>query len=258
MHILQTKINIPNPASTAINRQRLLDKLSDGLRQRHRLLLVVAPAGFGKTTLVTTWLQTLQTIQPQIRHIAWFSLEEADGDESRFLRYLVAALDESAIPLPTYLIEQLDKSDPPPAEVMLTDLLNGLSGITHSVTLVLEDYHLIKNNKVDEAVTFLLNHAPENFHLVVVSRVEPNFPLSRLRARQQITEVRAQDLRFSTAEALQFFKKGDNQPLTEAQIEQLGKRTEGWAAGLQMANLSLQNQQDVVGSCAFFCVSTRE
>lgn len=245
MPILQTKIHLPKPLPNALVRQRLHDRLMVAVESNHRLTLVAAPAGFGKTTLVTTWLQVLQSESVPLSHVAWLSLDGADSELTRFLLYVVEALAEADVPVPQYLNEQLQSSEPPPAELTLIGVINALTALATQVILVLEDYHMIRNREVDEAATYLLEHGPPTLHLIVVSRVEPNLPLSRLRARQQITEVRAQDLRFSSEEAIEFFAARSQLSLTEVQVAKLGERTEGWAAGLQMAGLSLQNQPDV-------------
>ena len=245
MLILQTKIHLPNPPQTALIRERLHANLTHALESGHRLTLVAAPAGFGKSTLITTWLQTVQKKTNSTSQIAWLSLDKGDRDRTRFLLYVVAALLSADVPLPTYLIEQLQSPSVPPTEIVLIEVMNALVELDEQVILVLEDYHVIQNKEVDDIVMYLLEHTPRKFHLIVVSRVEPNLPLARLRTRQQMSEIRAQDLRFSTDEAALFFAANSHLSLSTGQIAKLEERTEGWAAGLQMANLSLQNQPDV-------------
>ena len=183
MLILQTKIHPPKTAVHALRRQRLFDQLTNGLKQDHRLLLVAAPAGFGKTTLVTTWLRTIQD-GASSPHIAWLALDTADSEPVRFLRYMIAALMAAAVPLPAYLDEQLQGSEPPPTEIVLIELINMLASLNERVILLLEDYHVIHSQEIDDAIAYLLTHAPPTLHLAIVSRVEPNLPLSRLRARR--------------------------------------------------------------------------
>ncbi|MEM7127546.1 MAG: LuxR C-terminal-related transcriptional regulator [Chloroflexota bacterium] len=245
MTILQTKIHVPKPVPNALPRKRLYDHLTSGLDSGHRLTLVAAPAGFGKTTLITTWLQRLRSESVSTRHYAWVSLEKADSERTRFLLYLVATLTATNVPVPGYLNEQLQASDPPPTEIVLVEIMNALNGLDKDTLLILEDYHVITNSEIDDAVTYLLDHSPPTLHLVIISRVEPSLPLPRLRAHQQMTEVRAQDLRFSIAESAAFFAVNEQLSLTADQIGKLEERTEGWAAGLQMAGLSLQSQPNV-------------
>ncbi|MEM7116680.1 MAG: LuxR C-terminal-related transcriptional regulator [Chloroflexota bacterium] len=257
MPILQTKIHLPKPTASALRRQLLMAKLTRGLDEGHRLLLVAAPAGFGKTTLTTTWLQAVQEEGGKRPFIAWLSLEEADSEPVRFLLYVVAALLAADVPVPPYVSQQLQSNEPPPAEIVLIDLINRLAGLKQPVILVLEDYHVVKSNEIDRAVAYLLEHAPSQLHLTIVSRIEPNLPLSRLRARQQMTEIRAQDLRFSADEAAAFFAATSPLALTADQVAQLEERTEGWAAGLQMAGLSLASQLDVAQFVRDFAGSNR-
>lgn len=258
MIILQTKIHPPKTAVYTLHRQRLISQLTKGLEQQHRLFLVAAPAGFGKTTLVTTWLQSLRDdVAAATTHIGWLALDEADSETTRFLHYLVAALIAAAVPLPTFLIEQLQGNSPPAANIVLIEIINVLAHFDKRIILVLEDYHLIHNPEVDEALTYLLTHAPTALHLVMVSRVEPNLPLSRLRARRQMTEIRAHDLRFSAEEATAFLTAVSPLPLTTDQVAKLEQRTEGWAVGLQMASLSLQGQSDVEQFVTNFAGSDR-
>ncbi|MEM7334383.1 MAG: LuxR C-terminal-related transcriptional regulator [Chloroflexota bacterium] len=244
MPILQTKLQPPKPTAHVIKRERLVDKLLIGFEQRHRLLLVVAPAGFGKTTLVTSWLQSVAQDEKR-PFIAWLSLDQPDSELNRFLQYYVASLARAGVPVSDYLMEQVQSNSPPPTESILIDTLNVLVAFEERVIMVLEDYHQIENPAIESAVAFLIENVPDTFQLCLISRVEPNLPLPRLRARRQMSEIRAQDLRFSLEETAQFFESDGRISLNAEHVKKLEARTEGWVAGLQMAGLSLQGRSDV-------------
>ncbi len=224
-------------------RPRLLERLDAGLHRK--LTLIAAPAGSGKTTLLTAWLAGSQ------RQVAWLSLDAADGEPARFLTYLVAALRTVAAPVGEDLLPALQAPQPPPSEAILTTLLNEIAAVPHRLVLVLDDYHLIDAHAIDEATTFLLEHLPPQLHLVIASREDPPLPLARLRARNQLTEVRAADLRFTPAEAAAFLQ-AMNLQLSADEVAALEERTEGWIAGLQLAALSLQGRRDVPASIRAF------
>ena len=190
---LVTKFYIPPPRAKVVLRLRLLGRLSDGLHRK--LTLVCAPAGFGKTTLVSEWLAGCE------KPTAWLSLDEGDSDPARFLTYLIAALQTVVPTIGTGELAALGSPQPPPTEAILTALLNDITTIPDRFILVLDDYHLIDAQPVDQALTFLLEHLPPQMHLVLATREDPPLPLPRLRARGQLTEVRATDLRFTPTEA---------------------------------------------------------
>ena len=175
--------------------------------------------------------------------VAWLSLDEADNDPTRFLTYLVAALQRVAPKVGAGVLALLQSPQPPPPATILTALLNDIATILDKFMLVLDDYHLIENRAIDQALTFLLDHLPPQMHLVIATRADPDLPLARLRARDQLTEVRAADLRFTAAEAATFFNQVMKLALPPEAISALERRTEGWVAGLQLAALSLQGQQ---------------
>src|ERR671920_922473 len=187
--ILATKLYVPPPRPSAVPRQRLVERLDEGLRRK--LTLISAPAGFGKTTLISEWVAGRQ------RPAAWLSLDEGDNDPSRFLAYLVAALQTIAANIGEGVLGALQSPQPPPTESILTVLLNEITTIPDDFVLVLDDYHVIDARAVDDALAFLLEHLPPGMHLAVATREDPNLPLARLRARGQLTEVRASDLRFT-------------------------------------------------------------
>ncbi|HZG67263.1 MAG TPA: hypothetical protein VEZ12_10995, partial [Herpetosiphonaceae bacterium] len=181
------------------------------------------------------------------RPAAWLSLDEGDSDPTRFLQYLAAALQTLAPSLGTGLLQALQSPQPPPAESILTALLNELTTIPDAFTLVLDDYHVIDARPVDGALAFLLEHLPPQMHLLIATREDPQLPLARLRVRGQMTELRAADLRFTAAEAAAFLKEVMGLDLAAADIAALDERTEGWIAGLQLAALSMQGHHDATG-----------
>ena len=237
--ILATKLYIPRPRPNVVSRPRLLERLNEGMHSK--LTLISAPAGFGKTTLVSEWVVGIE--QPT----AWLSLDEGENDPTRFLTYLVAALQTLAPAIGEGMLSALQSPQPPPIEAMLTVLLNDLSTIPDPFVLVLDDYHLLDSQPVDHALTYLVEHLPPHMHLVIATREDPGLPLARLRAQGYLTEVRAADLRFTSAEAAAFLNQVMDLSLSAADIARLSRRTEGWIAGLQLAAISMQGQQDTAG-----------
>ncbi|HZG67154.1 MAG TPA: AAA family ATPase, partial [Herpetosiphonaceae bacterium] len=235
-NLLATKLFVPPARANLVLRQRLFDRLQRGLPGK--LTLISAPAGFGKSTLLSAWVAGCA------RPVAWLSLDERDNDLTRFLTYLVAALQTIAPTLGTGVLGVLQAPQPPPAESILTALLNELATLPDYFILVLDDYHLIDAQPVDTALTFLLEHLPPQLHLVIATREDPQLPLARLRARDQMTELRAADLRFTPTEAAGFLTEVMGLTLAADDIDALETRTEGWVAGLQLAALSLQGQRD--------------
>ena len=217
-------------------RPRLIERLNEGLHRK--LTLISAPAGFGKTTLVSEWVAGCE------RPVAWLSLDEGDNDPTRFLTYLVAALQTIAANIGEGVLGVLQSPQPPPTESILTALLNEITTIPDNFILVLDDYHVIDAKPVDHALTFLLEHLPPQMHLVIATREDPHLPLARLRARGQLTELRAADLRFTPSEAAEFLNQVMGLNLSAEDIAALETRTEGWIAGLQLAALSMQGHQD--------------
>ena len=237
--ILVTKLYIPPPRPKVVLRPRLVERLNNGLSARRKLTLISAPAGFGKTTLVSEWITSCG--QP----VAWLSLDEGDNDPTRFLTYLVAALQTIAANIGEGMLGVLQSPQPPPTESILTTLLNEITTIPDNFIFVLDDFHLIDAKAVDNALTFLLEHLPPQMHLIIASREDPNLSLARLRARGQLTELRAADLRFTPAEAADFLNQVMGLSLSAENIAALETRTEGWIAGLQLAAISMQGHQDV-------------
>jgi LuxR family maltose regulon positive regulatory protein len=246
--ILATKLYIPSPRPDVVSRPRLIAQLGAGLCQNRifgrKLTLISAPAGFGKTTLISEWLVGLRHTKPLFR-VAWLSLDEGDNDLSRFLVYLVAALQTIAKDIGAGLLQAI-QSQPLVAlpEFLLTSLLNEIATLPDHVILVLDDYHAISSESIDRALTFLLDHLPPQIHIVLTTRADPALPLSRYRVRAQLTELRAADLRFTPEEAGAFLNRIMNLNLSPENIANLEARTEGWIAGLQLAALSLQGRPD--------------
>ena len=242
MPILATKLHIPLLRSKVVPRPHLIDRLNDGLRGGQgfgrKLTLISAPAGFGKTTIVSEWLASNQ------HPVAWLSLDEGDNDLKRFLAYLVAALQTLPANISDDVLGLLQSPQLPSAEALLTTLLNEITAIPDDFILVLDDYHMLDSKLIDQALTFLVEHMPSQMHLVITTREDPSLPLARLRARDQLTELRTADLRFTPAEAAEFLNQVMRLNLLAEDIAALETRTEGWIAGLQLAALSLQGHAD--------------
>ncbi|WP_132209137.1 LuxR C-terminal-related transcriptional regulator [Kribbella steppae] len=234
--VLATKLFPPARRSELVARPRLADRLDSTLSRGHRLTLVSAPAGFGKTTLLSDWAASQE-------RVGWLSLDEGDNALPRFLAHLWAALAGAGLDLDPAALEAA------PTSAALTTLVNELVRAGQQRPgpdwlLVLDDYHVIEAPEVHEAMTFLLDHGPDQLHLLVATRSDPPLPLSRLRSRGQLTEVRAADLRFAPAEAMEFLNEMMGLHLTEGDVQALEERTEGWIAGLQLAALSLRDVSD--------------
>src|SRR6266567_592581 len=237
--ILATKLYLPRLRPNVVSRPRLLERLNEGLHRN--LTLISAPAGFGKTTLVSEWVEGIE------RPTAWLSLDEGENDPARFLAYLVAALQTITANIGEGVLGMLQSSQPPPTEAILTALLNEITTLPDHFVLVLDDYHVLDAKPVDMALTYLVEHLPPQMHLVIATREDPQLPLARLRARSHFTEVRAADLRFTASEAAAFLNQVMGLNLSAADIAALEDHTEGWIAGLQLAALSMQGHQDVPG-----------
>lgn len=237
--LLTTKLYLPPQRPSLVARLRLLTLLDEGLTRP--LTLVSAPAGFGKTTLLSEWIHS-----PAGKNfpIAWVSLDNDDNDISRFLLYIVSALGTLKKGLGEAALAALQLQQPPAATTILTILVNDLNALTNPFALVLDDYHLITAQPVHEALQFLLEALPPQMHLVLLTRADPPLHLARLRARNQLTEIRSPRLRFQPEETNQFLNKVMGLGLSAADIAALESRTEGWIAGLQLAAISLQQQVD--------------
>ena len=246
--LLTTKLHIPPTRPRLVPRLRLIERLNAGLAGK--LILVSAPAGFGKTTLLAEWVQTVGTQHVAPVHIAWISLDEDDDDPARFWAYVIAALGR----LDERIEAALPGSDRQPIQSMLTMLLNEMTkeAQSHPHLLVLDDYHLITAEPIHHALAYLLDHLPPHVHWVISTRADPPLPLARLRARSQLTELRAADLRFTPDETAVFLNRVMGLDLSAKEVAALEARTEGWIAGLQLAALSMQGRQDVAGFLTTF------
>lgn len=236
--LLTTKLFIPPPHPNLVERPRLIERLDDGLHQGCKLTLVAAPAGFGKTTLVTEWVVS------GAREVAWVSLDEGDNDPVQFLTYLIAALQQVDGSIGHTVRQLLQSPQLPPVPGLITPLINDIIAAGTPLTLVLDDYHFLSSPAVHEAVGFLLEHQPPIMHMVVSTREDlpDSILLPRLRARGQVTEVRERDLRF-TAEEVTAFNQAMGLNLPAMAVKALEVRTEGWIAGLQLAALALREGQ---------------
>lgn len=250
--LLSTKFYIPPPRPELVPRPRLIHRLDEVLRRR--LTLISAPAGFGKTTLLSEWADGLRAqgagTDPTYVGVAWLSLDANDNQPERFLAYLISALKQLDGLDPTFgesALGMLGSPQAPPSETILTSLINDFQQVPADVALILDDYHAIEETAVDSRLAFLLENLPSNLHVVIASRVDPSLPLPRLRARGEVTEVRAADLRFTTSEAAEFLNRVMGLELTSEEIVALENRTEGWIAGLQLAALSMQGREDIHG-----------
>jgi LuxR family transcriptional regulator, maltose regulon positive regulatory protein len=254
--LLVTKLAIPTPTPTLVARPRLTARLQGDGRlpaaEACRLALVSAPAGSGKSTVVSEWCQ-----EQAAGRVAWLSLDAGDNEPRRFLRYLCAALERVMPGVATPVWTLLHAPQPPASDEVLTLLLNGLAALEHPVTLVLDDYHEIEALSVHQIMAFLLEHLPPTLSLVLVSRSDPLLPLARLRARGQLVELRARDLRFTLAETRLFLNESMGLAVGAEAVERLSERTEGWIAGLQLAALSLQGHGDPDEFVAAFSGSHR-
>jgi LuxR family maltose regulon positive regulatory protein len=248
VQLLQTKLHIPPVRPELVSRPRLIERLNLGLDRK--LTVISAPAGYGKTTLLSEWVARCEEREPKVR-AAWLSLDEEDSDPTRFLVYLVAALQTIAPHVGAGVLGTLQSPQPAPIAAMLTALLNDITAISDQFILVLDDYHVIDSQAVDAALTFLLEHLPQpplgGMHLVIASREDPHLPLAQLRARGQLTELRVGDLRFTSSEAAGFLNQVMGLGLSTEDIAALEVRTEGWIAGLQLAALALQGTISVQG-----------
>lgn len=234
--ILTTKLYIPPSRPAVIARPALIERLNRSLHTR--LTLISAPAGFGKTTLVSEWVNSCE------RAAAWFSLDEQDNDPNRFLAYFIAALQTIVPNIGDDLLRSLSSPQPPAIESLLTTLVNMIATISEDFLLVLDDYHIIESSQIDKAIGFLLTYMPPQMHMIMTTREDPQLPLARLRARGQLTELRATDLRFATHEISDFLGHTMGLDLSEDKIVALEQRTEGWIVGLHLAAVSLQSQVD--------------
>src|SRR5947209_5464165 len=243
--LLATKLNVPRLPASFIRRSRLLERLQQGMERA--LTLVSAPAGFGKTTLLAQWLAESGT------PVAWLSLEPEDNEPVRFLSYLIAALQRLDPHVGNAVLPLLQAPRPAPLERVMALVINDLiAGAARDFALVLDDYHVITAEAIHHALIFLLGHLPSHMHLIIATRADPPLLLAGLRARGQLTEVRAADLRLASDEVSAFLREVMELDLEAWAIAALESRTEGWAVGLQLAARWLQGGADVSTFLAAF------
>jgi LuxR family transcriptional regulator, maltose regulon positive regulatory protein len=250
--LLMTKLAVPSTRVSLVPRPRLSERLEEGLGPQ--LILVSAPAGFGKSTLLGTWAAELSGSG---RPMAWYSLDSADNDPAQFWRYFFTAIDLLQPGSGKTALALLGSPQAPPIEAILITLLNELVDLSTDAVLVVDDYHLIESQTIHEALTFLIDHLPPRMSLVIATRMDPPLPLPRMRARGEMTELRAADLRFTPEEAATFLNQVMGLELSAEDTAELEGRTEGWIVGLQMAALAMRDHADIPGFIAAFAGSNR-
>jgi LuxR family maltose regulon positive regulatory protein len=249
--LLATKLNIPPARPQVINRPRLLERLQEGLK--YNFILISAPAGFGKTTLLSEWARQNK---PKL-HTAWLSLDKGDNDPVRFWDYFIAALTTIRSNIGEKILPWLHSSHLPSYESLLNLLINEVSGIPGNFIAVLDDYHLIESQHIHDGITYLLEHMPVQMNLVIATRADPPLPLAHFRGKGMMQEIRTDDLRFNPEDAASLMKELKTPELSPQDIASLNERTEGWAVGLKMAALSLMEQKDIPGFIKAFTGSQR-
>lgn len=242
--LLTTKLHIPQARTASVLRPRLVMRLQQGLEQK--LILISAPAGYGKTTLLCEWLADCR------KTTAWVSVDKGDNDPSRFWAYVIAALRDTFSLVSSILPDIQTSPDLSSNEILITELINELDKLSQPLILVLDDYHIIETQTIHDGLSFLLEHAPHNFHLVIATRADPPLPLARLRARSEMLELRLADLCFSLQEATDFLNHTMGLQISAEDVARITIRTEGWIAGLQIAALSMQNTDDISGFITAF------
>jgi LuxR family maltose regulon positive regulatory protein len=250
--LLETKLYVPKLQRSLVARPRLSERLSRGAESK--LTLVSAPAGFGKTTLLAEWLAAAPADE---RSAAWLSLDQSDNQAASFWTYLITALQTVAPGVGASALSLLQQPQPPPIETVLASLLNDLSAVPNDIVLVLDDYHAIDAHDIQDGMAFLMEHLPAHMHLMIATRADPALPLARLRARGELVEIRAADLRFSPDEASAYLNGVMGLVLTARDVAALEASTEGWIAALQLAALSMQGRDDIALFIAGFAGDDR-
>jgi LuxR family maltose regulon positive regulatory protein len=260
--LLTTKLYIPpvrpDPSTglrtRLVSRPRLIERVNTGLYCK--LTLISAPAGFGKTTLLSEWIHCRGGVTPPLQ-VAWVSLDKGDNDPTRFWAYFIAALQTVQSDIGEAALAMLQSPQPPPIEPILTTLINEITESPAVFALVLDDYHLITTQPIHDALALLLDHLPPQMHLVIASRADPPLPIALLRGRGQLIELRQADLRFTLDEAAAFLNRVMGLELSVDDVAALSSRTEGWISGLQMAAVSMRGQEDTAGFIQAFTGSDR-
>ncbi len=250
--VIATKLYAPKACRDFVSGLRLSQRLQEGAGAT--LTLLSAPAGFGKSTLLGQWFREAA---PEGRAVAWVSLDSTDSVPHVFWSYVLRALQDATDGRAARTSAMHAATPTLPTETLLTEMVNELSSSTEDVWLVLDDYHVIDSPEVHAAMGFLVDHLPDALHIVVSTRADPDLPLARLRARGQLVEIRAADLRFDTTEAATYFSNPSGAQLTNEQVVALQERTEGWIAALQLASLSLRSSEDIDGFVTRFAGNDR-
>jgi LuxR family maltose regulon positive regulatory protein len=271
--LLQTKLYIPQLRPNSVARPRLIERLDQGLERNYKLTLICAPAGFGKTTLITDWIQKSEktggwmedeklspsSLSLHPSKVAWLSLDKNDNDPIRFLTYFNEALIRVNLGLGQEIQAILSSSQPAVVEPFIKAIINNITAAdaSTSLVLVLEDYHFIDSPAIHDGLDFLLDNLPTQMRLLITSRSDPPLMLSRLRARNQMIEIRARDLRFTSQEVVAFLSETMGLKLTAEMVTTFEQRTEGWIAGLQLAAISLQQHDDPIAFVTAFAGDDR-
>jgi len=256
--VLLTKLFIPATRPELVSRSHLTEQLNRGLHRK--LTLISAPAGFGKTTLVTDWLRSHGDGSSYPFFVAWLSLDEGDNDVVRFLTYLIIVLNRPQgleTEIGVGALQMVQAPQPTPPASILIALINEIAQLSEKIVLVLDDYHLIGARQVHESLNYLIENLPPQLHLVITTREDPPIQIARLRACGQLTEIRAIDLRFTSAETAEFLNRVMRLNLSAVDIATLETRTEGWIAGLQLAAISMQGHKDTSNFINSFSGSNR-
>ena len=235
--MLKTKLNKSNPTSKLIFRKELIDKLKNG--KEKKLTLVSAPAGYGKSTVISQWIDYGNLAY------TWYSLDKSDNDINNFLRYTIAGIQSVYKNIGAEAIKLMESNSNPSFETIAAHIINDLNELQDHFYIIFDDYHLIENQHVNQFVSFLLHKLPDNIHIVLITRSDPSIPLARLRSQQLVTDIRLSDLFFNSNNIYDFYKKSLNINLTIEDAKNLELKTEGWIAGLQLTALSLQGKEDV-------------
>jgi LuxR family maltose regulon positive regulatory protein len=249
VELLRTKLFIPRRRAHLVPRPRLVERLNARLDKK--LTLISAPAGFGKTTLLSEWIPKCP------RSVTWLFLDKGDNDPAQFWTYFIASLQGLHPDLGSSAFVLIQSPQAPPINSILTELINDVTAFSDPFASVLDDYHFIDSQPIHEALSFLIDHLPANMHLVITTREDPDLPLAKLRARDHLTEIRALDLRFTQEETDAFLRSVMGLELSRQDVAALEDRTEGWAVGLQLAGLSMQGQADLKSFIADFSGSHR-
>ncbi|MCP4358401.1 MAG: hypothetical protein GY796_10335, partial [Chloroflexi bacterium] len=233
--LLKTKLHLPKQAIKLVKRPEIVKHFS----LKRRLTMLTAPAGYGKTNMVLEWLESLSVL------VGWVSLDEGDNDVNQFTQYLLAACENAATEFVKLRSQVRDATSSLSIEYVLVALINIFVDLSQPYILVLDDYHLIQNPDIHDAITFLIKNKPANLHIVMISRSELPFPIGGWRAKNEVTELRAAELRLSQAEIVAFFAAQNLSDLSKEDIQALAERTEGWVAALQLAAIAMKGKESV-------------